>query len=173
MKGGSPDVCNAVLEQLQSQFLVMRYPFLRKLHIGKAFPIILDAAVIFLLYVENVGPREVVHHVEIDAPVLEIVDIGVQRAVAFLERLSVNSPDIPVIGHPLMGRFHVVCSDDRRIGAITKTVLALGGKIPVEWGTGYGKGITGLFTGAELSVAMSLKHELDPDGILNPHLSIV
>lgn len=28
-------------------------------------------------------------------------------------------------------------------------------------------------SGAELSVALSLKHELDPDGILNPHLSIV
>lgn len=101
------------------------------------------------------------------------VSLPPSASAYFLERLSAHSPDIPVIGHPLMGRFHVVCTDDRRIGAITKTVLALGGKNPVEWGAVYDKGISGLFTGTELSAALSLKRELDPDGILNPHLSIV
>ena len=101
------------------------------------------------------------------------ISLPSSASAAFLERLSAYSPDIPVIGHPLMGRFHVVCHDEVDINAITKTVLALGGKIPVEWSTGYDKAISGIFTGAELSVALSLKHELDPDGILNPHLSSV
>ena len=90
----------------------------------------------------------------------------------FLERIRAVSPEIPVIAHPLIGRFHLACSDQMQVEKLRESSLALGGKLPVEWGYIVKKGIAGLFTKPELAIARALKRDMDPSGIFNPHMGI-
>ena len=92
---------------------------------------------------------------------------------ALLKKICELSSDIPLLGHPALGRFHVVCRDNAVIDKLRETVLAVGGKQPAMWGSMMKDGISGMFTKAELGLARSLKHELDPPGMLNPHVKLV
>ncbi|MBN1293243.1 MAG: FAD-binding oxidoreductase [Candidatus Latescibacteria bacterium] len=98
------------------------------------------------------------------------VSVPPSASETFVERCCTSFPDIPVTGHPLMGKFHIVCRTDSIVGAISKMSLALGGKYPVKWGSVAEQGIASMFSAEELAVIKSLKHELDPDNILNSHL---
>ena len=91
----------------------------------------------------------------------------------FLEKISMISQEIPLIGHLLTGRFHILCTETAMLERITETALAIGGKLPVEWGYAAKKGISGLFTGPELEIARAIKRELDPKGIFNPHMRLL
>ena len=55
---------------------------------------------------------------------------------------------------------------------IEKLSLAVGGKIPFVWSDTMAKGIFGSFTKGEREIAIALKRELDPAGILNPNLNL-
>jgi FAD/FMN-containing dehydrogenase len=86
----------------------------------------------------------------------------------FLEQLAVTSPEYPVAAHTLLGRFHIAVPSGSKIDAIARLSLALGGKAPFPWG--FEGGLPELFSDGELAIARSLKRELDPRNILNPHL---
>ena len=88
----------------------------------------------------------------------------------FLERIKTVSPEIPVIAHPKIGRFHLVCHDGDQMKKLSKSALALGGKLPVMWGYANTKGIADFFTKPELGIILSLKREIDPLEIFNPHI---
>lgn len=103
-------------------------------------------------------------------PGLLTVSIPSPAAGIMLERLFVIAPEATVVAHPLLGRFHFTDSDTA--GEIEKVSLAIGGKKPVSWGEAFTAGLSGLFTHGELAIARALKRELDPDGILNPHLQL-
>jgi FAD/FMN-containing dehydrogenase len=126
-----------------------------------------DSPDIFFRHVRREISKELV------GPGFYTVSVPPSASVALIERLSALMPDAPVIAHPLMGRFHVVCSDAASVSALEKVSLALGGKRPAEWRTSVVRGISGLFTDGELAIARSLKRELDPGGILNPHLRLL
>ena len=89
-----------------------------------------------------------------------------------MEKINAVSQEMPVIAHPSIGRFHLVCSDNDQIESLRETSLALGGKQPVGWGSIRKKGIAALFTKPELSVTRALKHEIDPSGIFNAHMGM-
>ncbi len=91
----------------------------------------------------------------------------------FMKRIKSVSPEIPVIAHLKTGRFHIVCNDDSRLIKLRESGLAIGGKLPVEWEHLNKKGIRSLFTEDELSIARSLKRDLDPLEIFNPHLKLL
>ena len=91
----------------------------------------------------------------------------------FMKKIKAVSPEIPVIAHPKIGRFHLVCRDADQIDKLRKATLAIGGKQPVEWELIKRKGIAGLFTKPELGIARSLKREIDPLGKFNPHLRLI
>ena len=99
------------------------------------------------------------------------ISIPPAAAGSMLERLSAIAPEAPVIAHPILGRFHVSCSG--AADELGKMSLAIGGKKPVSWGEAFTGGLSGLFTDGELTIARALKRELDPDGILNPHLKLL
>ena len=88
----------------------------------------------------------------------------------FLEKIKAVSPEIPVIAHPKIGRFHLVCHEGDQMKKLSKSALALGGKLPVRWGYANTKGIADFFTKPELEIVRSLKREMDPLGIFNPHI---
>lgn len=90
-----------------------------------------------------------------------------------MERIKAVSPEIPVIAHPKIGRFHLVCGDTKKINKLRESALAIGGKHPVEWEYVKRKGVAGLFTEPELRIARSLKREMDPLGKFNPHLKLI
>ncbi len=90
----------------------------------------------------------------------------------FLERIKTVSPEIPVIAHPKIGRFHLVCNNSDQMDKLSKSALALGGKLPVMWGYANTKGIADFYTKPELKIVRSLKREMDPLGIFNPHISL-
>lgn len=102
---------------------------------------------------------------------LYIISVPRASVPSFLERISAISPDLPIIGHPQLGRFHVRCHDRDTIDRITTIALALGGKHPVAWYTTV-RGLEQLFDRPTLAFARSLKGELDPAGVLNPHLGL-
>ncbi len=110
---------------------------------------------------------------QIAGPGMYTFSIPPSSSGVFLEKIKAVSPEIPVIAHPLIGRFHLLCSDRKRIETLSESSLAVGGKIPAVWDFIVKKGITGLFTKPELTVARALKLEMDPSGILNPHLGIM
>ena len=115
--------------------------------------------------------RKAAHHIAI--PKMYTFSIPPSSSGVFLKKIKAVSPEIPVIAHPLIGRFHLVCSNGGQIETLSETSLAVGGKQPVEWDFIVKKGIAGLFSKSELSVARALKREMDPSGIFNPHLGIM
>jgi len=82
------------------------------------------------------------------------------------------APGFPVIAHPLYGRVHFLPGDEGMVDIIGKRVLAAGGKHPRSWGWTVREGLASAFTPHELAIARSLKHALDPSGILNPHFNL-
>ena len=90
----------------------------------------------------------------------------------FLERIKNVSPEIPVIAHPKIGRFHIVCHEDDQMKKLSKSALGLGGKLPVRWGYSNTNGIADFYTKPELEIIRSLKREMDPLGIFNPHICL-
>ena len=98
------------------------------------------------------------------------VSVPPSSSAVLMEKMHACSETMPVIAHPAIGRFHCVCQDDKVIRTLRETSLSVGGKYPVVWDTIMHEGISGLFTGAELEITRSLKRELDPQNILNPHL---
>ncbi|MCE5250579.1 FAD-binding oxidoreductase [bacterium] len=125
-----------------------------------------DPGTIFRPYYRDVAKR-------LTGPGFYTVTAPPSASGAFLDRLSRSMPNAPVIAHPLLGRFHIVCADAESVQILEKTSLVVGGKQPVEWGAVVTGGIQGLFTGSELALARSLKRELDPHGLLNPHLGLL
>lgn len=88
----------------------------------------------------------------------------------FLEKIHELSRTMPVLAHPVEGKFHVICCDEKFVGRLGEMSLAVGGKHPVEWNRLRKEGISHLFTAAELEIIRTMKRELDPSNILNPHL---
>ena len=115
--------------------------------------------------------RKVARHIA--GPGLYTFSIPPSSSGLFLEKIKVVSPEIPVIAHPLIGRFHLFCSDRSRIEALSESSLAAGGKLPAGWDFIIKNGVAGLFTKPELSVARALKSKMDPSGIFNPNLGIM
>ncbi|HUT63108.1 MAG TPA: FAD-linked oxidase C-terminal domain-containing protein, partial [Anaerolineae bacterium] len=91
----------------------------------------------------------------------------------FMKRIKSVSAEISVIAHPKTGRFHIVCNDDSLLIKLRESALAIGGKLPLGWEHLHKKNIGSFLTEAELSIARSLKRELDPQGIFNPHLKLL
>ena len=81
-------------------------------------------------------------------------------------------PGMPLLAHPRIGRFHMLSHDENSVQQLRERVLAVGGKNPIVWGQIAREGLSSLFTPAERSVALTLKQELDPRGILNPGLRL-
>jgi glycolate oxidase len=121
------------------------------------------------------------------AGVARMEDVGVPRSrvaqlLAVIERLSeAHGLRVGVFGHAGDGNFHPTFVMDRddpsaeaRINAVRtdlfREVLALGGTISGEHGTGVAKrGYLADQRGARsVAVMRSVKHALDPQGILNP-----
>jgi glycolate oxidase FAD binding subunit len=107
-----------------------------------------------------------------------MVESGLQKiqappaaSAALLRSIRGISPHIPVLAHPLIGRFHVTAGESET-ALIREKTLAVGGKQPASWDAPVRRGLTGFLTPAELSIARALKRELDPKGILNPYLRL-
>jgi hypothetical protein len=81
-------------------------------------------------------------------------------------------PNVPVLAHPLLGRIHADAGDPGAAAVIRGLTLAVGGKIPIVREQAIREGFGGMFTPEELTVARALKRELDPAGVLNPHLKL-
>lgn len=90
---------------------------------------------------------------------------------ALLEGLKAAFPDMPVLAHPLIGRVHVAAGAGD-LPTLSELALAVGGKMPTDWSRALREGLNGMFTPRELKIARALKRELDPDGVLNPHLRL-
>ncbi|MFA6471049.1 MAG: FAD-binding oxidoreductase [Candidatus Latescibacterota bacterium] len=86
--------------------------------------------------------------------------------------LQQKYPGMPLIAHPRIGRFHMLSYDENSVQQLRERVLAVGGKNPTVWGQIAREGLSSLLTPAERSVALTLKQELDPRGILNPGLRL-
>jgi len=89
----------------------------------------------------------------------------------FLKRIGVVSPGSPLVAHTLIGRFHLIVPDRAAVDRLTSVSLTLGGKRPVLWERLGTEGIVGLLTPGERLAAQALKRELDPSGLLNPHIA--
>ena len=101
------------------------------------------------------------------------VSVPPSSSVVLMEKIYTLFPEMPVVAHPAIGRFHLVCHEAEEMRSIRETVLAVGGKHPIRWGQVAQDGISGLFTKAELMIARSLKRELDPLNLLNPQLKLL
>ena len=82
-----------------------------------------------------------------------------------------------MFGHAADGNMHVnvtgVASDDERVSAaVFGLVVELGGSISAEHGIGTAKRryLALVRSDSEISVSRAIKHALDPNGILNPHV---
>ena len=82
-----------------------------------------------------------------------------------------------MFGHAADGNVHVnvtgVASDDERVSAaVFGLVVELGGSISAEHGIGTAKRryLALVRSDSEISVSRAIKHALDPNGILNPHV---
>ncbi len=90
----------------------------------------------------------------------------------FMERIDKVSSEIPVIAHPQIGRFHLICKNADQMEQVRESARAVGGKLPVAWEHIINKAIADLFTGPERTLARSLKRAMDPLGIFNPHIRL-
>lgn len=100
------------------------------------------------------------------------VSVPPSSSDVLLEKMCMVSDTMPVLAHPAIGRFHAVCSDEAKINTISEISLALGGKQPVQWSRLKKEGIAHLFTKSELEITRTLKRELDPSNIFNPHFHL-
>ena len=94
-------------------------------------------------------------------------------SVIVLEKIHSFAPLMPVIAHPALGRIHTRANNTDMKHTLEGITLAVGGKIPVDFGILKSKGLAFLFTGSELKIARALKRSLDPANTLNPHLNIL
>ncbi|MFC1485789.1 FAD-binding oxidoreductase [Candidatus Latescibacterota bacterium] len=100
------------------------------------------------------------------------VTVPPAAASDFLDGVMRFVPDSPLIGHIGYGRFEIsgIYADNLR--KLEKLALALGGCPPTAWEDVARRGNGPLLTETERALAVSLKRELDPKGILNPHLQL-
>lgn len=103
-------------------------------------------------------------------PGLVTATVSPSASAALLREFRRAIPNTPVLAHPLLGRIHADAGGTDIVAVIRSRTLAVGGKIPTTWGQAIREGLTGMFTPEELAVARALKRELDPAGVLNPHL---
>ena len=106
-------------------------------------------------------------------PGFNTISVPPSSSWILMEKILNCSDHIPVVAHSAIGRFHVVCRDEELISSLQKTALAIGGNYPVTWNRMGKDGISCLFSEAERNIARSLKRELDPRNILNPHLKML
>jgi len=93
-----------------------------------------------------------------------------RSVTTFVKRVRSIPETPPVLAHPHAGKVHVSCRDEGLVKRLGEISVALGGKYPVLWSRLEREGVSRLFTGAEFELLLRLKRELDPYGILNPHL---
>ena len=91
----------------------------------------------------------------------------------FLGKISSEAPSLPLHVYPLDGIVHSAAGNDMFDNkTFTDAVRAVGGKLPVQWHDVSRQGIGELLNAQEKAFMRSLKTELDPDGILNPHIGL-
>jgi FAD/FMN-containing dehydrogenase len=105
-------------------------------------------------------------------PGLVTVTVPPSASASLMREFRRSIPNIPVLAHPLLGRIHADAGDPGAAAVIRGLTLAVGGKIPIVWEQAIREGFGGMFTPEELTVARALKRELDPAGVLNPHLKL-
>jgi FAD/FMN-containing dehydrogenase len=103
---------------------------------------------------------------------LVTISIPPSASGSLLKTLQREFPEAPLFGHPQIGRFHLHLPGDEAMQRLGNKVLALGGKNPAVWGQTAHEGLSSLFTQAEKKIAIALKRELDPGGILNQEMKI-
>jgi len=87
-----------------------------------------------------------------------------------LRNIRACCPAMPLALQVKDGRFWFHPGDGDMHDGFTNAVTATGGKQPLAWADIRTSGIAGLFGDAELAILRSLKRELDPTEIFNPHL---
>ena len=92
--------------------------------------------------------------------------------LCFSRRGDAFRPGSPLIGHIGYGRFEIAGLDTESLRRLEKLALVLGGCAPTAWGEIMSRGMGPLLSETEHALAVSLKRELDPEGILNPHLRL-
>lgn len=80
-------------------------------------------------------------------------------------------PRMPVACHVGDGRFWFRPGEGDAPGRYGPAITSIGGKRPVAWEEVRTNGVAGLYTDAERALLRTLKHELDPAGIFNPHIT--
>ncbi|MDP2984757.1 MAG: FAD-binding oxidoreductase [Candidatus Latescibacter sp.] len=103
---------------------------------------------------------------------LVTISIPPSASGSILGTLRREFPEAPLFGHPLIGRFHLLLRGEQPVLRLNNKVLAVGGNIPAVWGHAAREGLSSLLTPAERVVAIALKKELDPKGMLNPGLRL-
>ncbi len=104
------------------------------------------------------------------SPELYAVTMPPQAVQNLLEGLPRIAPDALVIGHTGYGRFYLSGIEGETVQKLENHARVLGGCAPVKFGHIREHGIGSLFAEPERMLARSLKRELDPRGILNPHI---
>lgn len=89
---------------------------------------------------------------------------------SLLRRVAHDMPEMPVHADCLSGRCRFLPTTSDDYIRLERTSSALGGTRPAAWDTYSANGFRESLTGPERALILSLKRELDPDGILNPHL---
>jgi FAD/FMN-containing dehydrogenase len=92
-------------------------------------------------------------------------------SAGLLNKIKGISPASPLYGFPLEGRFYLYTIEADDV-LYEKELLKTGTRLPVYSAEIRRNGIAGLFSAPELDLIRSLKKELDPKNILNPHLRV-
>jgi len=99
------------------------------------------------------------------------VSLPCAATAVFLRRVLNLDASMPFLSHPLQDSFHGVSENGNIVHAIEAHSLAVGGKRPVLWDSLKLNGIGEYMSDHEYKIALDLKRELDPQNILNPHLT--
>lgn len=99
--------------------------------------------------------------------------VPVSAAGGFIEQMHRIVPDMPVWGSPLQGRYFLVPAKDMTFEPVGEAIRSVGGKNPLQLSRFLEGDTSELFTSSEANIIASLKRELDPGNLFNPHLRIV
>ena len=116
------------------------------------------------------GRRRIVSGLSL--PHMVQVAVPVSAAGGFLEQINRITPDVPVWGSPLQGRYFLIPADGMPVKPVDDAVRSVGGKNPFPLSHLLEGNIGDLFSPAEKKIISSLKRELDPGNIFNPHLRL-